>query len=225
MDLVLSSGFLAFARHVGFLEAVEAAEIEIEAIVGTSSGAMIGAMHAAGIPPREAGRLILDIELKSLIDFSSAPWRGVFSLAKVVAQLERVLPPSFESLHRPFAAGVTAPSGHRLLTSGPLPSAVAASCAMPGIFAPITIDGVPYRDGGARDRLGIEAWRLWRGARPALVHHVERTAGVDVQCDLSGLTVIKTPRSRASFLSLRDFDAQVEEARRITEAALAGSCR
>jgi hypothetical protein len=93
---------------------------------------------------------------------------------------------------------------------------------MPGIFGPITIDGVPYRDGGAKDRLGIEAWRTWRSGRTALVHHVQKTAGVEVACDLSGLTVVKTPRSRASFFSLGDFDLQADEARRITEAALGG---
>jgi predicted acylesterase/phospholipase RssA len=222
VDLVLSSGFFAFARHVGFLEAVEAANIQVDAICGTSSGAMVGSLHCAGLPAREVGRVIVEMNLYDLLDWHRAPWRGVFSLAKVVAELERVLPPSFDRLARPFAVGVSAPDGHRLLTSGPLPLAVAASCAMPWIFGPITIDGVPYRDGGAKDRLGIDAWRGWRSGRRALVHHVERTRGVDVACDLSGLTVVKTPRSRASFFSLKDFDVQIEEARRITEAALRG---
>jgi predicted acylesterase/phospholipase RssA len=225
VDLVLSSGFLAFARHVGFLEAVEVAELEIDAIVGTSSGAIVGALWAAGLPPRDAGKLILGAKLKELFDFYPIPWRGVFSLAKVVSALERVLPASFDALRRPFAVGVSAPEGHRLLTGGPLPLAVAASCAMPGIFGPITIDGVPYRDGGAKDRLGIDAWRTWRRGRTALVHHVQRTAGVDVACDLSDITVVKTPRSRASFFSLRDFDEQADEARRITAAALGTDVR
>ena len=222
MDLVLSSGFLAFARLVGFLEAVEEADIEVDAIVGTSSGALIGAMWASGMRPREAAKLIVDARPKDLIDLYPAPWRGILSMAKVVTALERVLPESFEALRRPFAVGVSGPGGHRLLTSGPLPAAVAASCAMPGIFGPIKIGGVPYRDGGAKDRLGIEAWRIWRSGRTALVHHVQRTAGVEVACDLSGLTVVKTPRSRASFFSLGDFDVQADEARRITEAALCG---
>ncbi len=225
MDLVLSSGFLAFARHIGFLEAVEAAGVEVDAIVGTSSGAIIGAMWAAGLSPREAGRRILESHWTHLLRISPLPWRGLFTMAKVIAQLERVLPGSFDRLPRPFAAGVTGPEGHLLLTSGPLAPAVAASCAMPGVFGPIEIGGVPYRDGGARDRLGIRGWRRWRNGRSALVHHVERTAGVDVDCDLTGLTVVKSPRSRTSFFGLRDFDAQIDEARRITEATLAGSCR
>jgi NTE family protein len=207
---------------VGFLEAVEASSVEVDAVVGTSSGAIVGALWAAGMKPREAGKLLAAARAKDLIDLYPAPWRGLFSLAKVVAELERVLPGSFADLHRPFAVGVSSPAGHRLLTSGPLPAAVAASCAMPGIFGPITIDGVPYRDGGAKDRLGIEAWRTWRSGRTALVHHVQKTAGVEVACDLSGLTVVKTPRSRASFFSLGDFDLQADEARRITEAALGG---
>lgn len=219
---MLSSGFLAFARHVGFLEAVESAGVQVEAVVGTSSGAMIGALWAAGLSPREAGREIMRAKLPELISLHSAPWRGVFSMAKVITRLQAVLPRTFAELRRPFAAGVCGPSGHRLLAEGPLAETVAASCAMPGIFGPVSIGGVPYRDGGAMDRLGIGAWRRWRQDRQALVHHVERTAGVDVAADLTGLTVVRTPRSGATFFSLGDFERQVDEARRITEAALAG---
>lgn len=223
MDLVLSSGFLAFARHVGFLEAVESAGVQVDAVVGTSSGAMVGALWAAGMSPREAGRQIVDARLLDLVHLHAAPWRGVFSMAKVITRLESILPPTFTGLQRPFAAGVCGPDGHRLLTEGPLAATVAASCAMPGIFGPVRIEGVPYRDGGAVDRLGIGAWRLWRENRTALVHHIDRTAGVDVDVDLTGLTVVRTPRSGASFFSLGDFERQADEARRITEAILAGS--
>ena len=48
MDLILSSGFLAFARHVGVIQAIEERGIAINGVCGTSSGAMIGSMWAAG---------------------------------------------------------------------------------------------------------------------------------------------------------------------------------
>ena len=54
-DLILSSGYLAFARHVGFLRAVETAGVEVGAICGTSSGALAAALWAAGMPARELG--------------------------------------------------------------------------------------------------------------------------------------------------------------------------
>jgi predicted acylesterase/phospholipase RssA len=39
MDLILSSGFLAFARHVGVLKVIEEKGIVVDGICGTSSGA------------------------------------------------------------------------------------------------------------------------------------------------------------------------------------------
>ena len=41
-DLVLSSGFLAFALHAGFLQAVEDVGLPVRGVMGTSAGALIG---------------------------------------------------------------------------------------------------------------------------------------------------------------------------------------
>jgi len=150
----------------------------------------------------------------------------------MMAFLERLLPPTFADLERPLAVGVVDPSGaYRLLHEGPLVPAVAASCAMPYVFEPIMIGGTRFQDGGAVDRLGVEAWRAWRAtsvaaaaeqaAPTAIAHRVRRTAGVDVAADLSGIRTIDTPRSGASFLSLGDVRAQAAEARAIALSTLA----
>lgn len=52
-DLVLSSGFLAFAYHAGFLEAVSDAGITVRGVMGTSSGALAGSLFCAGYSPLE----------------------------------------------------------------------------------------------------------------------------------------------------------------------------
>jgi predicted acylesterase/phospholipase RssA len=52
-DIVLSSGFLAFAQHCGFLQAANDLQLPINSIMGTSSGAMIGSMYSAGHTPKE----------------------------------------------------------------------------------------------------------------------------------------------------------------------------
>jgi NTE family protein len=48
----------------------------------------------------------------------------------------------------------------------PLPLAVASSCALPGVFAPVTIDGHRYMDGGVRSVTNAD---LARGCKTALV--------------------------------------------------------
>lgn len=222
MDLILSSGFLAFARHAGFLAALEARRVPIEAIVGTSSGALVGALWAAGHAPAAIMAELAEGRPLSKLRWSLTPWRGVFRLDRVVAQLARLLPPTFEDLPRPLGVGVVDGQGtHHLITSGPLPEAVVASCAMPYVFERIRVGEAPYFDGGAVDRLGLDAWRRWRGAgRTAIAHHVQRTRGVDVATDLAGVTVVKTPRSGASFWSLGDWRSHMQEAQAITDAAL-----
>ena len=93
---------------------------------------------------------------------------------------------------------------------------------MPFVFTPVSVDGVPYADGGAADRLGLAAWRAWRGpSRRALAHHVRRTRGVDVAADLDGVTVVQTPRSGASFWSLGDWQSAMAEAQQIADTVLA----
>ncbi|MFQ5526813.1 MAG: patatin-like phospholipase family protein [Thermoanaerobaculia bacterium] len=221
-DLILSSGFLAFARHVGFLRAVEDSRIQVGAVCGTSSGALVGALWAAGWSADEIGSELSAHRPIRWLRPSLRPWRGLVSIRPLVSRLRELLPASFAELERPLGVGVMGPRrSHRLLSEGPLPAAVAASCAIPIVFQPVVLGGVGYCDGGAADRLGLDAWRRWRPERAGLVHCVERTRGRDVTSALDGLEWVRTPPSGASFFSLGDFSAQVEESRRQARETLA----
>jgi len=221
VDLLLSSGFLAFARHAGFLCAVEESGIAVEGLCGTSSGALAAALWAAGLSAGEVARELSAQRPIARVRPHWAPWRGLCSLGPLIERLAQVLPPTFEALERPFAVGVMAPDGeHRLLNSGPLPEAVAASCAVPYLFAPVRVEGTAYRDGGAADRLGLIGWRRWRGDLPLLVHLVERSYGAAGDDELGDELVVRTPASGARLWNLGDFTAQLEEARALTAQRL-----
>ena len=222
-DLVLSSGFLAFARHVGFLRAVEEADVEVGAICGTSSGALVASLWAAGMPAEEIGAELSVHPPVRWMRPAWTPWRGLFRIEPVIGRLRQLLPPSFADLRRPLGAGaMDRGGGHHLLTEGDLPEAVAASCAIPRIFQPVTVGGRRLWDGGAVDRVGLAGWRAWRPDRNALVHWVKGTRGKEVDSEFAGLTIVRTPPSGASFFGLRDFEAQVEEARALTAAVADG---
>lgn len=217
VDLLLSSGFLAFARHLGFLDALTAEGVDIEGLVGTSSGAMVGALWSAGHPLDDIAEELSRTAPLWTLRPSWRPWRGAFSLETARARLSTFLPETFEALSRPFAVGVVGPDGaYRLVTEGDLPAAVIASCAMPYVFNPVRVNDEICHDGGAKDRLGVDAWRIWRPDRTALAHWVMRTAGQDVDTDLSGVTVVRTPRSGAKLWSLGDFAGQRKEACKLT---------
>lgn len=213
-DLLLSSGFLAFARHAGVVQAIEEMDVPIDAVVGTSSGALIGALWAAGMPATQIATWVGARRPLSFLRPHLRPWDGVFRLDPLMSWLTEHLPARFEDLQRPFAVGVIGPGRvPRLITSGPLVPAVAASCAIPYLFRPVEHEGVRYQDGGVADRLMLAPWRAWRGQRAALAHIIDRTAGVDAPADLSGVRVLRSPRSGATFWSLGDVPAAVEDAR------------
>jgi predicted acylesterase/phospholipase RssA len=221
MDLILSSGFLAFARHVGAIAAVLSRGVQPDALVGTSSGALVGALFQAGLAPPEVGKLLSDRPPLRYMRAHVKPWRGLFSLESLVPLLRRNLPRTFEELPRPFAVGVRDErGGHRLICQGELVSAVMASIAIPFLFPPVLLDGHPYMDGGVVDRTGVDAWRRWRPNRRAIVHVVERSRGRDVAFDTTNTTVVRTPRSGAKFWFLGDFAAQQLEAKRLVELQL-----
>ncbi len=222
MDLVLSSGFLAFARHAGFLRAVERLDLPVEGVCGTSSGALTGALWAAGLP---AERVLAELTAErpvSAVRLHARVWRGALSLRELIRRLREWLPPTFEGLPRPFGVGVVGPGrAHRVIHEGPLPEAVAASCAIPYLFCPVELDGVPYADGGFAERAPLDAWRALRGDVALAVHMVEKTHGAESPAEIDAGAVVRSPPSGASFFDLGDVDGQFEETRRRAEPILA----
>lgn len=222
VDLVLSSGFLAFAAHAGFLAAVEDAGVAVDGICGTSSGALTGALWAAGMDSRAIFDRLTARRPISWARPHRSPWRGALSLDPVVTELTTLLPPTFEALGRPFGVGVRAPDGtHRLITVGRLPEAVAASCAVPWLFAPIGIDGEWLADGGAVDRTALSAWRRARPDTRVVLHLIERTAGALGEA-VDGATVVRSPKSGASLWNLGDPAAAFEASRTAARITLSG---
>jgi len=161
-----------------------------------------------------------------------------------VRHLRTLLPPTFEELPKPLAVGVydVASGTPMVVTAGDLPLAVAASCAVPGIFSPLSLEGLGYdfdglavelgggrryADGGKIDRSGVRGWRGWRPGRKALLHLVsELPVGEYGPRDgLKGseddlVAIVRTGRARASLVSLGDFEAQVEAAAERAETQL-----
>ncbi|CAM9369577.1 unnamed protein product [Discosporangium mesarthrocarpum] len=135
------------------------------------------------------------------------PWQGLLSLNGLVELLREYLPPTFEELLVPLAVGVVGSDRTpELLSSGPLPEAVAASMAIPFLFAPVEVDGTKYYDAGGQDRTGLSSWVSWRPEARALVHLVDSSHGAkgDAKSKVAGwendpdVIIIRSPRSAAS---------------------------
>ncbi|PSC74468.1 phospholipase [Micractinium conductrix] len=227
-DLVLSSGFLAFANHCGFLQAVDDVGLPVGGIMGTSAGALIGSLYAAGYAPREIVEVFANSAPIERLACSKRIWEGVLSMQPLIEELHTLLPASFADLQRDFAAGVVSASGqHVLLDRGSLPAAVTASAAIPVVFCPVEVpdreDG-PFIDGGIKCRIGLDLWRQQRygsdpaAAAPAVVHLIGRSSPFSGNDNTAGLNrqnavVVKSPKSGGSFFSYGDYETQFEAAR------------
>ncbi|WP_193214662.1 patatin-like phospholipase family protein [Luteolibacter marinus] len=155
LGLALSSGGARGLAHVGVLQVLEENHIEVHAIAGSSMGAYIGALWAAGFSGRALEELAAEMhdrrQLWKLADPIFPPMKGLFHGLKARAHLERSLGDlTFEELERQlFAVAVDIDTKERLiLRRGRIVDAVHASCAMPGVIAPVTIDGHRCVDGG-----------------------------------------------------------------------------
>lgn len=219
VDVVLSSGFLAFAEQAGFLAALEDLGVEVDGICGTSSGALAGALWAAGMPAEQVLQRLTDQQPLRYLRPTGRFWRGAFRLDRMIFELRHDLPARFEDLERPFGVGVI--DEHRrpwLLTRGPLPEAVTASCAIPRLFRPIELHGRSWADAGVVERTSLSTWRAQRG-QPVLLHLIEASSqGADP--DPGDAFVVRSPRSGAKLWNLGDVRSRFENARANARQAL-----
>jgi NTE family protein len=156
--LVLSGGGIRGVAHIGLLKVIAEQNIKIDAIAGTSAGAIIAAMYAAG----NSWDVILDFFVSTSVFELSKYARGkpgFIDTTKFEKNLKVYFPDdSFEKLNIPLT--ITASdiqSGNlKVFNTGPLIHPVLASSAFPGVFTPVAIDGVYYFDGGVIDDFPVE---------------------------------------------------------------------
>lgn len=179
LGLALSSGGARGLAHVGVLQVLEENGIEIHAIAGSSMGAYVGALWAAGFSGKRLEELAAEMQDKrtlwKLADPILPPVKGLFRGAKAKAHLERSLGDlTFEDLERElFIVTLDIETRERVvLNHGKLSDAVHASCAMPGIIAPVLLNGRFCVDGGVVDPVPVGVLRKYS--------HVDKIIAVSV---------------------------------------------
>lgn len=152
IGLALSGGGARGFAHIGVLKVLAENNIPIDMIAGTSAGAVVGGALAAGMSVEEIVIMASKVGWTNMTRPSLSPL-GLLSNAPMGRFIESEFPvTSFEELAIPFAT-VTCDfeSGEEVVfkDSGDLVFAIRASCAVPGVFAPIKdIDGRLLVDGG-----------------------------------------------------------------------------
>lgn len=150
IGIALSGGGYRSVAHAGVLQYLAEIDIAISHVAGTSAGAIVGALYAAGKTPEDILQVFKETKL---FDISHLRWRGPGLLN--TPQFRDELAPhfeedSFDSLERTLiivASDLLA--GEEVhFTSGSVVDCILASAAFPGIFAPVEIGDRLLVDGG-----------------------------------------------------------------------------
>jgi NTE family protein len=161
LALVLSAGGPRGFAHVGVLRALGELGVRPDLIVGASIGSLLGAALAADLPIERIEELAFDFDFYKLVRWS--PWNGMQLEGTRIADMLRdtLRISEFAQLHRPLA--VVASDVDRqvpvVFNQGDLGVAVQASCAIPGRFAPVRINGRDVVDGDVLSPLPVKAAR------------------------------------------------------------------
>ncbi len=163
IGLALSGGGARGFAHVGVLKALVENNIPISHVAGTSVGSIVGAAFAAGMSIGEITAMSRRVSWQTIVRPSLSP-TGILSSAPMARFLKRELPvENFEELKIPYAVvACDFASGQASVfkDSGDLIFAVRASCALPGVFAPLKNNsGKVFVDGGVVSQIPVEAVR------------------------------------------------------------------
>jgi len=160
IGVVLSSGGARGFAHIGVLEELTAAGVEVDRVGGSSMGAFVGAMFAMGLSP--AGirtRCHEELVMRRPLGDYALPITSLVRGGRARAMLARTFgeEPAIEELAREFfCVSCDLVTGEEVVhRNGSVAQAVAASMCLPGIFAPIRQAGSLLVDGGVLDSLPV----------------------------------------------------------------------
>ncbi|MCA2265086.1 patatin-like phospholipase family protein [Mycobacterium marseillense] len=155
--LALGSGGARGYAHVGVIEALRARDYEVVGVSGSSMGALVGGLHAAGRLDEfsEWAKSLTQRTILRLLDPSISA-AGVMRAGKILDAVRDILGPvAIEDLLIPYTAVATDLLAGKSVwfQRGPLDEAIRASIAIPGVIAPHAVDGRLLADGGILDPL------------------------------------------------------------------------
>jgi len=182
IGLALGGGGTRGGAHVGVLKVLEEEGIPIDMIVGTSIGAIVGGMYAAGVPIENITKDMLDGSvMKSFMTVPIAlrivaapimiiprlwshPYDGLYKGNLFRNYMLSAIPPAMhniENLKIPFSAVAFNIRDCKMyaISKGNIGYAIQASSAVPGLRKPVEIDGRLFVDGGVYANLPAEQTR------------------------------------------------------------------
>ncbi len=159
ISLVLSGGGARGIAHIGVINVLQENGFQINAVAGTSMGAMVGGVFCSGTLP-EFQKWLADADLKEaikILDYSfSAP--GFIKGEKLMKKMQDFLPfKKIEDLQLPYTAIATDILNCKevVFNKGNISEAIRASISIPSVFTPVIKNNQVLVDGGVMNNIPI----------------------------------------------------------------------
>ena len=165
--LALSSGGPRGFAYIGALEVLQERDYEVSAVAGTSIGALVGGVYAAGrLAEFKEWLLSLDTrKVFSLMDFSLS-MSHIVKGDKIIEAIKEIVPDvNIEDMPMPFSAVATnLYTGEEVVfDKGNLFSAIRASMSIPSLFKPVQYGNVVLIDGHSSNCLPLNRVHRTKG--------------------------------------------------------------
>lgn len=213
VGLALASGGGRGIAHIGVLQVLTEHNIPIDMVSGSSAGALVAAIYAAGTDLYMLEKYLATLAPTDIIDPTVVTRGGIISGNKV-SEIMRVLTHdlNIEQTRIPcFIGAADLESGeYHIFDHGKLYEAGRASMAIPGVFTPVKIDGHWYVDGGMLQELPVDVLRE---------HGADLVIGVDLSIKKK-FTVSEDKAPGAHSALLRTFSIMQKEISRIRQDAV-----
>ncbi|MBK6265868.1 patatin-like phospholipase family protein [Marivirga sp. S37H4] len=157
--LVLGSGGARGVAHIGVIEALLENNFEITSIAGSSMGAVVGGIFAAGKLDlyKEWVTNFDKIDVFKLLDFTFS-LQGFVRGERVFREMSKILGDiQIEEMNIPFSAVASNIRTQKevIYNKGNLMDALRASCAIPTVMKPVYLKGEEIVDGGVLNPIPI----------------------------------------------------------------------
>lgn len=169
VGLALSAGSVRGLAHIGVIQVLEDAGFPIDVVAGTSIGAVVGSMYAAGVEMEQMRTFPDRFSYKGTSDFGAIRMVKMFFADSLIdtSKFADFLVGEFgnkrfDQLEKPFACvAMDLRTGEKIVfRDGPVAPAVRASSNLPGLFKPILYRHRYLVDGGVIDFIPAETARL-----------------------------------------------------------------
>ncbi|MGE5380117.1 MAG: patatin-like phospholipase family protein [Methylocystaceae bacterium] len=161
IGLVLGAGSARGFAHIGVLQVLKENNIDFDFMVGSSMGALIGAVAGTGSDLYMMGKLASNFNFNNIIDVS-LPRLGFVAGRKAEQFIKLVTKnKTFADLNYPlYVVATDLLKGQPvIIEEGPLWEAIRASTSIPGVFRPWRQGETYLVDGAVTSRLPVEIAR------------------------------------------------------------------